>query len=137
MNGSSSQGQIGAAARSVKLHQVDDNDLAVTVNNENSFARAFGGDGGTCECRGGCPPGPPSVGDVTGSFPLSLFSQEKIFGEEREIFLASRPLRYNYKKPHQTNGGLSSTCMHVRVERDRQFPKFLFPPRLIPMCPSV
>jgi hypothetical protein len=27
--------------------------------NENSFARAFGGDGGTCECRGGCPPGPP------------------------------------------------------------------------------
>jgi len=23
--------------------------------------RAFDGDGGTCECRGGCPPGPPSV----------------------------------------------------------------------------
>jgi hypothetical protein len=30
---------------------------------------------------GGDAPGPPSVGDVTGSFPLSLFSQEKIFGE--------------------------------------------------------
>ena len=28
-------------------------------NNENGFARAFGGDGGTCECRGGCPPRPP------------------------------------------------------------------------------
>ena len=27
--------------------------------NENCFARAFGGAGGTCECRGGCPPGPP------------------------------------------------------------------------------
>ena len=30
---------------------------------------------------GDAPPGPPSVGDVTGSFPLSLFSREKIFGE--------------------------------------------------------
>ena len=30
---------------------------------------------------GDAPPDPPSVGDVTGSFPLSLFSREKIFGE--------------------------------------------------------
>ena len=36
------------------------------VINENGFARAFGGDGGTCECRGDAPPDPPSVGDVTG-----------------------------------------------------------------------
>ena len=37
-------------------------DEKVHVNipqHENGFARAFGGDGGTCECRGGCPPGPP------------------------------------------------------------------------------
>jgi hypothetical protein len=26
---------------------------------ENGFAQAFGGAGGTRECRGGCPPGPP------------------------------------------------------------------------------
>ena len=33
-------------------------DLAIP-NNENGFARAFGGAGGTPECGGGCPPGPP------------------------------------------------------------------------------
>ena len=49
------------------------NDLA---NNENSFARAFGGAGGTCECRGGCPPDPPSVGDVTGHSPFLCFLTE-------------------------------------------------------------
>ena len=53
----------------------------ISYGDENSFARAFGGDGGTCECRGGCPPDPPSVGDVTGSFPLSLFSSRTVFGE--------------------------------------------------------
>ena len=58
--------------------------LEVRVVRVNAVARAFGGDGGTCECRGGCPPGPPSVGDVTGchgQFPLSLFSYRKFFGE--------------------------------------------------------
>jgi len=68
---------------------------------------------------GDAPPDPPSVGDVTGPS-LSLFSQEKIFGESRRmsglIFLA-RVLRItrNHIKPQQTNGGLSSTCMHVRA----------------------
>ena len=42
------------------------------MHNENSFARAFGGDGGTCEAEGG-----------PGLIPLSLFSQEKIFGTFR------------------------------------------------------
>ena len=30
-------------------------------SNENGFARAFGGDGGTCECRGGMPPRTPPL----------------------------------------------------------------------------
>jgi len=78
-------------------------------NNENSFARAFGGDGGTCECRGGCPPDPPSVGDVTGSFPLSLFSSRKDFWRMSGIILELRDL-----------------CLcgvargHVRVEQTRE-----------------
>ena len=50
-------------------------------NNENGFARAFGGDGGTCECRGGCPPGPPLCGDVMGPSHFLCFLQEQIFGE--------------------------------------------------------
>jgi hypothetical protein len=44
---------------------------------------------------GDAPPDPPSVGDVTGPFPLSLFSSKdfyNIFGEGVE----------NYKKPHKT-----------------------------------
>jgi len=68
---------------------------------------------------GDAPPDPPSV--VTSrALPLSLFSQEKIFGESRRmsriIFLA-RALRItrNHIKTQQTNGGLSSTCMHVRA----------------------
>jgi len=48
---------------------------------ENCFARAFGGEGGTCECRGGCPPGPPSVGDVMGHSPLLSFLKKNYFGE--------------------------------------------------------
>ena len=55
----------------------------ITDKNENCFARAFGGAGGTCECRGGCPPDPPSVGDVR-SGPLSLFSSRTVFGDERK-----------------------------------------------------
>jgi len=50
--------------------------LHPTDINENCFARAFGGDGGTCECRGGCPPGPPSVGDVMGHSPFLCFLTE-------------------------------------------------------------
>ena len=34
-------------------------DSLTEEGHENCFARAFGGEGGTCECRGGCPPGPP------------------------------------------------------------------------------
>jgi len=30
---------------------------------------------------GDAPPDPPSVGDVTGPFPLSLFSSRTVFGE--------------------------------------------------------
>ena len=37
--------------------------------------------GGTCECRGGCPPGPPSVGDVMGHSPLLSFLKKNYFGE--------------------------------------------------------
>jgi hypothetical protein len=86
--------------------------------NENSLARAFGGDGGTCECRGGCPPGTPSV--VTsraGPFPLSLFSSRKDFWRMSGIIFLARALGItrNHIKPLQTNGGLSSTCMHVRA----------------------
>jgi len=51
---------------------------------ENCFARAFGGDGGTCECRGGCPPGPPSVGDVMGHSPLLSFLKKNYFGDEND-----------------------------------------------------
>ena len=42
-------------------------------------------DGGTCECRGGCPPGPPSVGDVMGPFPFLCFLQlqEQFLANER------------------------------------------------------
>ena len=71
---------------------------------------------------GDAPPDPPSVGDVTGSFPLSLFSSRKDFWRMSGIiFLANERDNIfgegvkNYKKPHQTNGGLSSTCMHVRA----------------------
>ena len=49
--------------------------------NENCFARAFGGDGGTCECRGGCPPDPPSVGGVRSVPPFFVFFENSFFGE--------------------------------------------------------
>ena len=49
--------------------------------NENGFARAFGGDGGTCECRGGRPPGPPPTVTSRAHSPFLCFLQEKIFGE--------------------------------------------------------
>ena len=53
----------------------------LSTSDENCFAWAFGGAGGTCECRRGCPPpDPPSVGDVMGPFPLSLFSSRTVFG---------------------------------------------------------
>ena len=51
-------------------------DATLIAYNENGFARAFGGAGGTRECRGGCPPDPPSVGDVTGHSPFLCFLQE-------------------------------------------------------------
>ena len=35
---------------------------------------------------GDAPPDPPSVGDVTGSFTLSLFSSRKDFWREHNIF---------------------------------------------------
>ena len=57
--------------------------------NENGFARAFGGDGGSVNAGGDAPPDPPSVGDVTGPFPLSLFSSRTVFWRmSRIIFLA-------------------------------------------------
>jgi len=58
-------------------------------------------------CRGGCPLDPPSVGDVTGHSPFVFFKNSFL---AKKIVLA----------------GLNS-----------QFPKFLFPPRLIPMCPYM
>jgi len=62
---------------------------------------------------GGCPPGPPLCWWRHGPFPLLLFSSRTVFWwMSGKIFLAGWPLRYNYKKPHQTNGGLSSTCKH-------------------------
>jgi hypothetical protein len=79
--------------------------------NENSFAPAFGGDGGTCECRGVAPPDPPSVGDATGLPPF--FVLKKFLANERDNIFGEGVK--NYKKPHQTNGGLSSTCKHVRA----------------------
>jgi len=61
------------------------------------------------------PPGPPSVGDVRGHSPFLVFFKKVFWRISGKIYLAGRPLRYNYKKPHQSNGGLSSTCMHVRA----------------------
>ena len=64
---------------------------------------------------GDAPPDPPSVGDVTGHSPSLCFLQEQIFGDERKNIFGGLTVKVNYKKPHQTNGGLSSTCMHVRA----------------------
>ena len=64
-----------------------------------------------CECRGGCPPpDPPSVGDVTGPFPFLCFLKKRFLAKSGIIFLA-RAITRNHIK----NGGLSSTCMHVRA----------------------
>jgi len=54
---------------------------------------------------GGSPPGPPSVGDVTGSFPLSLFSQEKILANERDNIFGARALRIT-RNPNKQMAGL-------------------------------
>ena len=70
------------------------------AKNENSFAGAFGGDGGTCECRGGCPPGPPSVGDVTGPSPFLCFLKKRFLANERDNIFGEGVK--NYKKPHKT-----------------------------------
>jgi hypothetical protein len=43
-------------------------------DNENGFARAFGGAGGKCEWGGMPPQTPPSVGDVTGIHLTSFLS---------------------------------------------------------------
>ena len=65
---------------------------------------------------GDAPPDPPSVSDVTGHSPFLCFLQESFFANEREnIFGGSTVRKY---KPHQTNGGLGSTCMHVRSGQD-------------------
>ena len=50
--------------------------------------------------RGDAPPDPPSVGDVTGPFPLSLFSSRKDFWRMSEIFFGEA--LENYEKPHKT-----------------------------------
>ena len=54
---------VGVIAQSnnygVRILHDDDESNKKRGPDENCFARAFGGAGGTCECRGGCPPGPP------------------------------------------------------------------------------
>ena len=65
------------------------------------FARAFGGDGGTCECRGGCPPGTPSVGDVRSGPPFFVFFKKRFLANEQDIIFGEG-VKDNYKKPHKT-----------------------------------
>jgi hypothetical protein len=48
--------------------------------NENGFARAFGGAGGTCEW-GEMPPQTPPLLVTSRAFPLLPFLQEKFYGE--------------------------------------------------------
>ena len=50
---------------------------------------------------GDAPPDPPSVGDVTGPFPLSLFSSRKDFWRMSGIIFLARALRItrNHIKP--------------------------------------
>ena len=91
-------------------------------NNENGFAWASGVAGGssTCDAGEGCPPGPPLCGDVTGPFPLSLFSSRKVFWRMSGIFFGGRTVKV-WLLPGPTPK--SSTCMHVttdRQERDRR-----------------
>ena len=51
------------------------------ANNENSFARAFGGDGGTVNAGGDAPRIPPLLVTSRAHSPFLCFLQEKIFGE--------------------------------------------------------
>jgi len=69
--------------------------------NENCFARAFGGAGGSVNAGGDAPPDPPSVGDVMGPFPLSLFSSRKDFWRMSGIIFFGKGVK-NYKKPHKS-----------------------------------
>jgi hypothetical protein len=34
---------------------------------------------------------------------------------EQDNIFGGLTVKVNYKTPHQTNGGISSTCMHVRA----------------------
>jgi hypothetical protein len=52
--------------------------------NENCFVRAFGGDGGTCECRGGYPPGPPLLVTSRAIPPFFVFFKNSFLANERE-----------------------------------------------------
>ena len=61
---------------------------------------------------GNAPPDPPSVCDSPIP-PFFVFFKNSFLANERENIFGEGVK--NYKKPHQTNGGLSSTCMHVRA----------------------
>ena len=55
--------------------------------NENCFARAFGGAGGTCECRGDAPPPPLLV--TSGAIPpFFVFFKNSFLVMSGKIFLA-------------------------------------------------
>jgi len=79
----------------MEQHLIDDS-TANQVNKESLFLRKTKDDvkldNNAVQCRGGCPPDPPSVGDVTGSFTLSLFSSRKDFWRMSGIIFLARAL---------------------------------------------
>ena len=60
---------------------------------------------------GGCPPRPPLL--VMSRAIPPFFVLKNFWANERDNIFGEGVK--NYKKPHQTNGGLSSTCKHVRA----------------------
>ena len=66
--------------------------------------------------QGGMPPRTPPL-LVTSRARHSLFLvffKNSFLANERDNIFGGLTLRY-LQEPHQTNGGLSSTCMHVRA----------------------
>jgi len=51
--------------------------------------------------RGGCPPDPPSVGDVRSGPPFFVFFKKRFLANERDIIFGEG-VKDNYKKPHKT-----------------------------------
>ena len=70
------------------------------LDNENSFARAFGGDGGSVNAGGDAPLDPPSVVTSRAIPPYFVFFKKSFLANERDHILGEGAK--NYKKPHKT-----------------------------------